>query len=1055
MADLQTKTGRKRRLWLDFSRRAMLVGALVWMLAEARGQVGPSGGFPAPSGAAPQAAPQGGVSLFPDARTGTAPPSATRPTPPGPNDSIVDVRIVGVKSLPLSKVSASIRTRIGRPYDVELVQEDVRRLDQTRQFIDVKTYWQRVPGGVVVYFDLVERPTLRDVLVIGSDSISKKRLLKEAVVKKGDPADPMTIEEARRKMEAYYREHGYANARVALLEGDKPEDRRVIFYVNEGQKLRVAKVNIVGAMVDSPDRVLTQVSTKRPFLYLFGGEFDRKKLDGDQETLTAYYHSLGYFRARIGRELEFNEKKNWVTVTFVVDEGPRYKIRNVSVLGNKKYGSDVLLADTKVQGGDYFTQAKLIGDTRKLQEHYGGNGYAFADIRPELQYLEDSAQLDVVYNVKEGARYKIGKIDIVIVGDPSHTQEKVVRDRLFFKPGDLFDIRQIRASEVALKRSMLFEVNPREPNALKIAYHPPGTADPDDDLEQGPRRMADRPDQGPGGGPRGGRGGSSGPMFRSQSPDDEVRTLDMRLHPAPDARAVEDGASGAAADSPYGPSRAERSVGAAIDSDALEQSAAAYAGALARRQQPRQPLQPLVPMQYSPGAGQVNPATQALRWGGGAAPAAASASTATTASAGLATQAAPATPAPAYGNDMTPVQGPVRPVDSPQGPYDPGPLGNPNSPFYGGPPEGDLAPLNMRISAAEAMTGRIQIGVGYNTDAGVVGQFMIDEQNFNWVRFPRSWQEIVNGTAWRGAGQRFTLRASPGTQVSNYSISFQEPCMFTTRYSLDLGGYYYDRYFTEYEDRRVGGRVGVGRQFNPAFSISTAFRGANVHIANVVDPYIPDFAIVNNRNMGLYGFSVSTLYDRRDSPFMATEGFVVGASVEQVIGSFQYPRAEVDGRKYFTIYEHPDGTGRHVLSLAAHAGWTGDDTPVYDRFYVGGFSSLRGFEFRGASPHVHSYVTGGDVFVGGNFELLTSIEYLFPVTADDMIHGVFFVDAGTAEPKIDNWSDKFRVAPGFGLRISMPQMGSPAPIALDFAFPVSWQPGDQFQMFSFSMSWLR
>lgn len=79
---------------------------------------------------------------------------------------------------------------------------------------------------------------------------------------------------------------------------------------------------------------------------------------------------------------------------------------------------------------------------------------------------------------------------------------------------------------------------------------------------------------------------------------------------------------------------------------------------------------------------------------------------------------------------------------------------------------------------------------------------------------------------------------------------------------------------------------------------------------------------------------------------------------------------------------------------------------------------------------------------------------MFPITQDDMLRAVLFVDAGTVEPTVSNWSDRIRVAPGFGLRIAIPQMG-PAPIALDFGFPVLKQAGDVTQVFSFSVGWSR
>jgi outer membrane protein insertion porin family len=164
--------------------------------------------------------------------------------------------------------------------------------------------------------------------------------------------------------------------------------------------------------------------------------------------------------------------------------------------------------------------------------------------------------------------------------------------------------------------------------------------------------------------------------------------------------------------------------------------------------------------------------------------------------------------------------------------------------------------------------------------------------------------------------------------------------------------------------------------------------------------------------------------------------------LEEVVGSFRYPRAIFDARQYMLLSERPDHSGRHVLTLASKVGFTGHNTPIYDTFYAGGFSSLRGFDFRGASPVV------SNVQVGGDFEFLNTVEYLFPLTADDMIHGVAFIDFGTVNQNVA--LNNFRAAPGLGLRITVPAMG-PAPIALDFAFPIAKTDTDHTQVFSFSV----
>ena len=147
------------------------------------------------------------------------------------------------------------------------------------------------------------------------------------------------------------------------------------------------------------------------------------------------------------------------------------------------------------------------------------------------------------------------------------------------------------------------------------------------------------------------------------------------------------------------------------------------------------------------------------------------------------------------------------------------------------------------------------------------------------------------------------------------------------------------------------------------------------------------------------------------------------------------------------MYSRPDDSGRHTLALRTRLGFAGSDTPVFENFYAGGQTSLRGFDFRGISP-----IENG-VRVGGEFEWTNSIEYQFPITADDMLHAVAFVDFGTVESKID--INNFRVAPGVGLRVHVPFAGTVTPLAFDFAFPVSTGPGDDENQFSFYVGLLR
>ncbi|MEX2186183.1 MAG: BamA/TamA family outer membrane protein [Pirellulales bacterium] len=350
--------------------------------------------------------------------------------------------------------------------------------------------------------------------------------------------------------------------------------------------------------------------------------------------------------------------------------------------------------------------------------------------------------------------------------------------------------------------------------------------------------------------------------------------------------------------------------------------------------------------------------------------------------------------------------------------------------------------VGVDVFVNETRTGRMMIGAGINSDAGLIGQFVIDEQNFDWKKFPRSWDDIRNGYAWRGDGQRFRFEAMPGTSVQRYLVSWQEPYLFDTPFTLGLSGFYYDRRFYDWDEGRLGGRVALGYQLPRDWTVTAAFRGENVDVTNPrIFPPVPEVAEMLGKNT-LLGAKLSIGHDTRDDAFLPTQGHIVELAHEQVFGTFQYPITTFEARQFYTLTERIDGSGRHVLHVGGQAGWAGGDTPAYDHFYAGGYSTIRGFAFRGASPK------SGDAIVGGEFQLLGTVEYMFPITADDMLRGVAFVDAGTVEERHKIEWDDFRVAPGIGLRISNAALG-PAPIALDLAFPIAREDGDKIRNFSF------
>jgi outer membrane protein insertion porin family len=371
--------------------------------------------------------------------------------------------------------------------------------------------------------------------------------------------------------------------------------------------------------------------------------------------------------------------------------------------------------------------------------------------------------------------------------------------------------------------------------------------------------------------------------------------------------------------------------------------------------------------------------------------------------------------------------------------------------------DSDSVYKKILVQVDEDNTGSFILGAGVTSDAGLTGSIVLNERNFDIFNPPNIFSpdtvidDILNGRAWRGAGQELRLEAVPGTELQRYSVTLREPSLFDSLFSFTVSGYYYERQYDEYDENRIGGRFAFGRQLNKYWSAAVACRVENIGVYDIAAPtesLTPpvDYTSVAGKNF-LVGVKESVTRDTRDSYLRPTQGDVLEISTEECFGSATFPLFNVDFNKYFTLFQRNDNTGKHVLAFHSEFGWAGDDTPVYERFFGGGFRSIRGFQFRGVGPNVDGYMVGGD------FMFLNSLEYQIPLTAKDQVYAVTFLDSGTVESRINEWTD-YRVSAGFGLRFVIPMMG-PVPIALDFGFPIVKSSTDRNQLFSFYLGFYK
>ncbi|MCC6428702.1 MAG: BamA/TamA family outer membrane protein [Phycisphaerales bacterium] len=359
---------------------------------------------------------------------------------------------------------------------------------------------------------------------------------------------------------------------------------------------------------------------------------------------------------------------------------------------------------------------------------------------------------------------------------------------------------------------------------------------------------------------------------------------------------------------------------------------------------------------------------------------------------------------------------------------------------------------DVLVEVKETNTGSFQFGVTMGSDNGFGGRIALEQRNFDVADLPDSFGEFAAGRAFRGAGQTFRIEALPGTELGTYSISLTEPNLFESDYSGSASIFYSTREYDEYDEERYGTRFSFGRKFGTRWIGSVPFRIESISLDNIDDGAPVDYFEVEDQHiLTSVGLSLTrTSVDDFIRPTKGTRLELSAAQAGAMGGDFDFTSLKAEHQVFLTVSEGFLGE-KTVLSLKTSAGWIPqgpEDTPVYERFYLGG-QSFRGFDYRTISPKgIRSDTnTVGDDPVGGTWSFFFGPEIVQPIMSDT-VSLVGFVDSGTV---VDEMSfDKYRVSVGFGVRIYIPGL-SPAPLAFDFGFPLLKYYGDRERVFTFSV----
>ncbi|MEO6184543.1 MAG: outer membrane protein assembly factor BamA [Verrucomicrobiota bacterium] len=365
---------------------------------------------------------------------------------------------------------------------------------------------------------------------------------------------------------------------------------------------------------------------------------------------------------------------------------------------------------------------------------------------------------------------------------------------------------------------------------------------------------------------------------------------------------------------------------------------------------------------------------------------------------------------------------------------------------------------NLVIGVGEKNTGNFILGAGLSSVDSVVGFIEVSQENFDLFKPP----------TFTGAGQKFRLRAQVGTRRQDYQLTFIEPWFLGRKLAFGVDLYHRDLgYLSDlYDERHTGGslsltkalgsesligrvaytlesidvKIDKSRHVDTTYSTNTVTTPTNsvttitTNKANISQDIYDEGG---QRLISKFGSSIA--YDTRNNHLLPERGQrtelfgeIAGGPLG---GDTDFYKVELKSAWYF-----PGFLPGHILEIVGQSGFVKaygngdrgrDRVPIFDRWFLGGLYSLRGYKYRDVGPQ--------DEFgepLGGNSYWFGSAEYSIPII--ERLRFAMFYDVGNVysgafsfDPKgrgfyNDNW--------GVGLRINIPLLG---PLRLDYGFPLT------------------
>jgi outer membrane protein insertion porin family len=390
------------------------------------------------------------------AQAGREAPAAVPALAPASGGTIKSVIVEGTQRVEPETVKSYLVIKEGDAFDPAQVDRSLKSLFATGLFADVTL--RRQGDNLVV--KVVENPVINRIAFEGNEKIETTDLETEVTLRPRVIYTRTKVQNDVQRILAIYRRSGRFAATVEPKVIQLPQNRvDLVFEINEGDLTEIRSIRFLGNRRFGDSRLRSVIRTKETAWWRFfssDDKYDPDRLTFDRELLRRFYLADGYADFRVVSAVaELTADRKDFFISFTVDEGERYKFGKIEVEAHlRDLKAESIASAVEVEQGEWYNAEKITTAINALTDKVGELGFAFVDVRPRVNRNRETQAIDVVFEVNEGPRVFVERIDII---GNVRTQDRVIRREFRLVEGDAFNSAKLRRSRQRVQNLGFFE----------------------------------------------------------------------------------------------------------------------------------------------------------------------------------------------------------------------------------------------------------------------------------------------------------------------------------------------------------------------------------------------------------------------------------------------------------------------------------------------------------------------------------------------------------------------------------------------------------------------